>query len=149
MKHPSEPTGVYVHIPFCTGTCSYCHYARVSNTPQMVDAYVDSVKKELSIHKTLGGEITADSLYLGGGTPTYLNETQITEFLKNLRENINQTKDIEVTVESSPETLSKEKLHALKTAGVNRLSIGVQAFDDYLLTKVCNLSLTVCPLFLL
>jgi oxygen-independent coproporphyrinogen-3 oxidase len=77
-------------------------------------------------------------MYFGGGTPTYLNEWQITGLLARLRENIHMSEGIELTFESSPETITEEKLCHLKDIGVNRLSIGIQAFDDHLLLKVCN-----------
>jgi oxygen-independent coproporphyrinogen-3 oxidase len=133
-----EDTGVYVHIPFCTGVCSYCHYARVSDMPHMVGDYLNALKEELRLHEHYGGKIRADSLYLGGGTPTYLNGKKLFDLIDCIQGKVEAEDDIEVTVEASPETLSKEKLDVLKKAGVNRLSIGVQAFDDHLLLNVCR-----------
>jgi oxygen-independent coproporphyrinogen-3 oxidase len=132
-----ESIGVYVHIPFCTGLCSYCHYVKLPSESYLVNGYLDAVKTELGLHKEYLGDLTLSSLYFGGGTPTCLTVKQAGGLIQALREEVIILENAEITFESSPETLSKEKLHALKSIGVNRLSIGIQAFDDHLLLKVC------------
>lgn len=136
-----EPIDFYVHIPFCTGNCTYCcDFVRFANKPKKeVEEYLETLKKELLILKTMPAMKNREisSLYFGGGTPTYLETGQLEELILFVKENLDILPNSEITVETSPETFSKEKAEMLHKVGVNRLSIGVQSFDEELL-KICG-----------
>jgi oxygen-independent coproporphyrinogen III oxidase len=144
-----KPTGIYIHIPFCTKTCSYCHYTRKDlESINEIDEYVSALKLEMeNWHHTIDDQIGKDikTIFVGGGTPTILTEKQIvtvTDAINNIYEIPNSHKLGEYTWEASPETIIGEnigKLKILLEAGVNRLSLGMQAFDDRLLT-ICERS---------
>ncbi|MFH0859974.1 MAG: radical SAM family heme chaperone HemW [Candidatus Altiarchaeota archaeon] len=122
---------VYVHLPFCTGRCSYCGHTTLSNPDtSIVERYINALKRELDLLLEQIGSATVESLYFGGGTPTYLGEKQLEDLIRYYLDNLRIKADVEVTVESSPETLSEKKLRVLADSNVNRLSLGVQTFDD-------------------
>lgn len=130
----------YFHIPFCTGRCTYCHYARWPRRPSDVhsgNTYLKLLATELAtMAQFLPIErVDAESVHVGGGTPTFLMPDQIGFLMATVREHIQLSPSAEITWESSPETLldRPERLDVLQASGVNRLSIGVQAFDDALL----------------
>lgn len=135
---------VYVHIPFCTGKCIYCQYKTYANIPyDKVNKYLCAVKKELGLLMDFA-QIKSrkiSSLYFGGGTPTYLTTRQMNDFIKYFINKLNITSNAEITCEASPETITgsegKEKLKTLHNNGVNRLSFGVQSFDNEIL-KLCG-----------
>ncbi|MGI6509463.1 MAG: radical SAM family heme chaperone HemW [Erysipelotrichaceae bacterium] len=121
--------GLYVHIPFCNSICGYCDFARTKYNSVLADKYLSHLEKELS-------EIKQDSfytVYIGGGTPTSLNEKQLERLLKMLS---GFTIDQEYTVEINPENFNMEKALLIKRYGVNRVSIGVQTFDEGLLAHM-------------
>lgn len=136
-------TSVYVHIPFCTGHCTYCHYVTYAGQHQrQLDAYLDILASEAGLLKERGwfDGRTADIVHVGGGTPTYLDTAQIRRVTQIIRDTIQLSRKAEVTWETSPETVvgsGAPKLSVLLDNGVNRLSIGIESFDDRLL-KVCG-----------
>lgn len=124
--------GIYIHIPFCMAKCNYCDFNSYSNMEYMEEFYVDALIKEMKQRfLNLDSQYNIKSIYIGGGTPTYLNY----ENLKKLLIFLNKFyKDgIEYTCEANPGTLSYEKLWLLKEYGVNRLSIGLQSLDNNIL----------------
>ncbi|WP_456278226.1 radical SAM family heme chaperone HemW [Bacillus sp. AK128] len=127
----------YIHIPFCHQICHYCDFNKVFLKGQPVDEYLDHL--ELEMKRTLK-QVPTDSIktiFIGGGTPTALNEKQLEKLLKMIRLHLpNWTDDVEFTIEANPQDLTKEKLTVLKQGGVNRLSIGVQSFNNELLHKI-------------
>ncbi len=134
-----EEIAFYLHLPFCTKICSYCHYSKQLAVSKEIELYAEAVKKEMSGYRELiKGEIKLNSVFFGGGTPTVLKAEQLSELLQSLSTtfDLNLEKK-EISIESSPETLGEEKLFALREAGFNRLSIGAQDFDDAVL-KQCN-----------
>jgi oxygen-independent coproporphyrinogen-3 oxidase len=131
---------LYIHIPFCTGKCLYCPYATlVHPKEEIVEGYIDCLEKEIKLllQKKELKNIILNSIYLGGGTPTYLTNKQLEKVFKIIRENFKIKKDTEITVEAEPDTLiandGEEKLNLLLNKGVNRLSIGFQTFDNKIL----------------
>lgn len=118
---------LYMHIPFCEELCPFCSFVRVKFDHALASRYFDAVEKEIKIYQKLGYRF--DSIYIGGGTPTIMPDrlAQIIEFVKNNWE-INQ-----ISVETNPNHLKPEILKILKTAGVNRLSVGVQSFNNEIL----------------
>jgi len=129
--------GLYLHIPFCVAKCRYCDftsYPQCSNEAK--EKYLQALLQEAGLYAGLlrgsvpSGELLLDSLYFGGGTPTCLTGGQLFFLLKTLREIFPVRSDAEITVEGNPGTLDVEKLVMLCQAGFNRLSLGVQSFND-------------------
>lgn len=136
---------IYVHIPFCTGICEYCAYARVAGrNEQQVSEYLNALKQELEIWKRLfnGRLPSASSLYIGGGTPTSIPTQAFEHLLEMLAEyfGLSQNCNFECTCEVSPETVAdadgRTKLNLLKSWGVSRISMGVQSFSDKLASEI-------------
>lgn len=127
---------LYIHIPFCTKTCFYCHYFKTAPpSKQAVENYLQALEKEATAFaKKLEDKAKINCLFFGGGTPTYLPTDKILDLVSLLEEKFEFAEKIEATVESSPETLSEEKLSAL-AGKFSRLSIGVQSFDDRVLQQ--------------
>ncbi|MBL4951341.1 oxygen-independent coproporphyrinogen III oxidase [Neobacillus sp. YIM B02564] len=126
----------YLHIPFCEHICYYCDFNKVFLKGQPVEEYLQALDEEMNI--TLQ-EVPAEKLatiFVGGGTPTSLNEQQLERFCQSINDRLPKAEDSEFTFEANPGDLSKEKLQILKDAGVNRISLGVQTFNDELLTKI-------------
>jgi oxygen-independent coproporphyrinogen-3 oxidase len=128
----------YVHVPFCTSICGYCHYFKqLVPEKAKVESYLAAVRKEAASYRGLiSSRVEANSLLFGGGTPTVLEAEQLNELAGFLRAAFGIEKGIEASIESSPETLSLEKLSLLRQ-DFNRLSLGVQDFDNGVL-KRCN-----------
>lgn len=131
---------LYVHLPFCTGKCLYCAYITLPNqNEKFVDKYIDSVEKEIDLllSKSQLNNIKINSIYIGGGTPTYLSVKQMDKLFSLLKINFRIDEDAEITVEAGPETIvgrkGELKLKKLLDHGVNRLSFGFQTFDDEIL----------------
>jgi oxygen-independent coproporphyrinogen III oxidase len=130
------PLGLYISVPFCRTKCSYCNFASDVFSRAVFERYVDRVCSEIvSAARTaeqMGGrfETAADSLYLGGGTPTILDVTQLQRLFVTIRQNFNLQNDAEITVECAPGTLTPNVLDLLQNLGVNRVSFGVQSFVD-------------------
>lgn len=136
---PDKSIGLYIHIPFCKGRCSFCHYLRYTNSrKELVDIYLDSILGELKLLSETPSlkHASISSIHVGGGTPTILYDLHIAAFMNFARNHFKIMEAAEITFESSPETIIGEnssKLQTLLRNGVNRLNIGVQAFDDRLL----------------
>ncbi len=123
VKHP----GLYIHVPFCRSKCLYCDFYSVASL-SAVPAWLEAVRREARLYKEKFHEF--DSLYLGGGTPTILDERQLAELLECLHENFSFFPDSEMTMEANPDGLSMDKLKAIRAMGINRISLGVQSLDD-------------------
>ncbi|RAZ76627.1 radical SAM family heme chaperone HemW [Planococcus halotolerans] len=129
--------GLYIHIPFCHQICFYCDFNKVFFKDQPVDAYIDSLGKELSLWKQQGAlEQPLETIFLGGGTPTSLDPRQLEKLLGYIHEYVPMTNDVEWTSEANPDELTYEKMQVLFKGGVNRLSMGVQSFDEDLLKRL-------------
>ncbi len=130
--------GIYIHIPFCKRKCSYCDFISFSNKDSLIEGYVEALKKEIEDFDFSKCNVT--TIYLGGGTPSYIKEEYIKEILELLKEKLINNKvywkDIEITIEVNPGTVTKEKLETYKEAGVNRLSIGLQSTNNSLLKQI-------------
>ncbi len=118
----------YIHIPFCTKKCNYCTFTSVDKLT-LKNIYTDALMSE--IKNFYNGEVQ-NTIYVGGGTPSLLS---VNDF-ENIFELLNFDKNTEITVEVNPESATKEYLNGLKSIGVNRLSIGIQSFDDNILKQI-------------
>lgn len=127
----------YIHIPFCEHICHYCDFNKFFIKTQPVDEYLAALEKEMQHTIEQKGEQELKTIFIGGGTPTSLTVSQLDKLMNSIHSVLKPTKNlIEFAVEANPDELSLEKLHLLKAAGVNRLSFGVQTFEDDLLKKI-------------
>jgi oxygen-independent coproporphyrinogen III oxidase len=129
-----EDLGLYIHIPFCRSKCYYCDFNSYSNKEYLQDRYVDSVIKEIELRSEIINNHRIKSIFIGGGTPTYLNYDSLFKLLSYLNKNICEVD--EFSCEANPGTLTNEKLKLLKECGVNRLSIGLQSWNDNILKSI-------------
>lgn len=135
--NPAEQkVSAYIHIPFCEHICYYCDFNKVFLEGQPVDEYVEMLLKEMEITLEQHPVKELETLYVGGGTPTSLTAVQLDRLLAGAREILPFKEGKEFTVEANPGDLTKEKLQVMKNYGVNRLSMGVQTFDNRLLKKI-------------
>lgn len=127
---------VYFHIPFCEQICHYCDFNKVFLKNQPVDEYLDAMAHEMRNTVQRFGNRSMKTMYVGGGTPTSLNLKQLDTFLHSIHATFTLQANYEFTFEANPSHVDLDKLTLLKEHGVNRLSIGVQAFDDDLLHQL-------------
>lgn len=121
--------GIYLHIPFCKQACTYCdfHFSTLlKNKPELVKA----ICKEIELRKDYLATKKIESIYFGGGTPSLLSKEELQNIFTTLSNYFVWDKQIEITLECNPDDLTKEKLQELKSTGINRLSIGLQSFND-------------------
>lgn len=128
--------GVYISVPFCRTKCSFCNFASDVFSRSKMQGYVDRVIADIAAAQSVAQELQAelprdaDSIYLGGGTPSTLAPEQLVQLFDAVRKNFNVIADAEVTVECAPGTLTLEMIATLQRCGVNRVSLGVQSFVD-------------------
>ncbi len=122
--------GIYIHIPFCETRCHYCNFATGGYESETARRYVAALLAEVERAEAKPEMHVVDSIYFGGGTPTTLSVVQLSSILNLCRDKFDVTPNAEVTSEANPGTISQEYLEGLRAAGVNRLSFGVQSFDD-------------------
>lgn len=125
----------YIHIPFCHHICHYCDFNKVFMQGQPVQEYLVALDKEMEISVNDKKDVL-QTVFVGGGTPTALNERQLQQLTESIQQRLNIGSDAEYTFEANPGDLTKEKLAILKAGGVNRLSFGVQTFNDELLQAI-------------
>ena len=147
--------GVYIHIPFCKQKCSYCDFVSFSNKENMQKEYIECLKKEINNWKNNNGEYTIKTIYIGGGTPSYIDSKYIIDIMNSIKDKTqlenteteeqtdkscikdsNLKNEISITIEVNPGTVTKEKLLDYKKAGINRLSIGLQSTNNELLKQI-------------
>jgi putative oxygen-independent coproporphyrinogen III oxidase len=126
MGH-SPSSGLYVHIPFCQTKCPYCDFYSVTDET-LISAYLTALDAEARLYR--GRFPVFDSLFLGGGTPSLLTAPQLAKLMKNLRRHFAFAPDTEFTLEANPDDMSADKLALYRDLGINRLSLGVQSFDE-------------------
>ena len=127
--------GLYIHIPFCKQACYYCDFFFSTNQKQRLEI-VRAITSEIALQKNyLEGEVL-ETIYFGGGTPSILLPSELNEILEAVHGNFAVADRAEVTLEANPDDLTKEKLQALHDAGINRLSVGIQSFDDQVLKSL-------------
>ncbi|MBQ8953383.1 MAG: radical SAM family heme chaperone HemW, partial [Clostridia bacterium] len=129
MKH----IALYIHIPFCKRKCAYCDFTSYPGKTDLIPAYLDQLAEEMRASAASYGPMAADTVFLGGGTPSLLTGDQMKRLMDDVRRHFAVSPGAEITAEANPGTVDAEKLVAFREAGLNRLSLGVQAFDDGLL----------------
>lgn len=126
-------SGLYIHIPFCRQKCRYCDFASFAGAETWIDPYLDALDKEASFYPACH----FDTLYIGGGTPSLLSAAQLERLCQIIsRRFAPPAAFLESTLEANPESATAEKLLLLKKAGFNRLSLGLQSFDDGVLKRI-------------
>ena len=128
----AKPSSAYVHIPFCTQICYYCDFSKVFIKNQPVDAYLEHLIQETRSYEI--GKLR--TLYIGGGTPTALSAQQLAYLLTELPKIMDLSEVEEFTIEANPGDLDPDKIAVLKDSQVNRVSLGVQTFDNKMLKKI-------------
>ncbi|MBR4071753.1 MAG: radical SAM family heme chaperone HemW [Clostridia bacterium] len=123
--------GIYLHIPFCMSKCAYCDfYSYVPKNEQVYERYANALISHMEHYKSAASNCAPDSVYIGGGTPTALPKEQLLKIVRAVRKNFSLAKNAEFTVEANPATVDLPTLRALRRAGVNRLSFGLQSADQ-------------------
>ena len=128
----TKPTSAYVHIPFCTQICYYCDFSKVFIKNQPVDSYLEHLIEEYDSYDIK----KLRTLYIGGGTPTALSAPQLAFLLEKLTDKLDLSYLEELTIEANPGDLDQEKIAVLKDSPVNRVSLGVQTFNDRMLKQI-------------
>ena len=121
---------IYVHIPFCAKKCAYCDFLSFPGNMRMRREYTDKLLEEIRIQSSFVREYQVDTIFLGGGTPSVLDVTDITAIMGTLKEHFDIAPDAEITIEVNPGTVKMEGLVAYREAGINRVSMGLQSADD-------------------
>ena len=160
IAHRPSPIGVYIHIPFCSAICNYCNFNRGLYDEALKTRYVEALRAEIAragsagskdpaydaagskdpayntvadvgrVFRPAGSAAPADTIFFGGGTPSLLEPAEIAAIIQSERDAFGVAPDAEITLETNPETVDRAKLERFREAGVNRLSFGVQSFQD-------------------
>ena len=128
--------GLYIHIPFCQKKCNYCDFLSAPANKQVQIAYMDILQKEIKEKSIEYKEYCVDTVFIGGGTPTCVPYETIVHTMNTVKASFFLTDDCEITMECNPGTVTKEALENYRTAGINRLSIGLQSTDNAILKEL-------------
>ena len=133
---PEDKLGIYIHIPFCRSKCDYCDFYSLAGREQDMDSYQKALLAHIRETAPLARHMEVDTVYFGGGTPSYYGAKRLKELLALIKKQFRVRKDAEITVEGNPDSVDTKLLTALRKAGFNRLSLGVQSACDELLRCV-------------
>lgn len=129
--------GIYVHIPFCRSKCQYCDfYSLACKDDALMDSYLDALCAHIKEAGALAPNYRVDTVYFGGGTPSFLGADALAIILTTIRRNFDLATDAEITFEANPDSVTDKLLHRLRAEGFNRVSLGVQCDDDEILKKL-------------
>ena len=129
--------GLYIHIPFCKAKCAYCDFYSLAHSEEKMDAYTAALLRHLEEVAPRAAGMQVDTVYFGGGTPSYLGAARLCRILQTVLRRYDVTRDAEITLEANPDSAGDWKeLRRLRRAGFNRLSLGVQSTDDALLRRI-------------
>lgn len=128
-------SGIYIHVPFCSNKCFYCDYASIiTKNKNMVNNYFDALEKEISLYKSY--KIKIKTIYIGGGTPSFVESRHIKNIVNKIREYFDTKYVEEFTIEMNPENVTEQILKDYKEIGVNRISLGIQSLENRILKLV-------------
>lgn len=127
---------LYIHIPFCMSKCYYCDFTSFPNNKEKIQGYIDSLIKELELYKERIKDYNINTIFIGGGTPSCIDANYIYKILEYINCNFNVSKTCEISIETNPGTLNKEKVKIYKESGINRVSMGVQSLNEDLLKVI-------------
>lgn len=128
-------TGIYIHIPFCESRCHYCDFCSSIINEENSKKYFEYLEKEINLYREVLNNRIIDTIFIGGGTPSSVDEKYIGRILDKLNE-FEISKNAEISIESNPNSLSLKKAKAYKSFGINRISIGAQSFNDKILKEI-------------
>ena len=126
----SKHLEIYIHIPFCVKKCDYCDFLSAPADLETKEKYVEALINEIKLNKNKMSEYVVDTVFIGGGTPSLLEENQISKIMSVLRDNCNMSENPEITIECNPGTITESKLLEYKKSGINRISFGLQSAND-------------------
>ncbi len=138
MRRGEKPAlGLYIHIPFCKAKCAYCDFYSLAHSEEKMDAYTAALLRHLEEVAPRAAGMQVDTVYFGGGTPSYLGTARLIRILQTVQRRYDVTRDAEITLEANPDSAGDWRaLRKLRRAGFNRLSLGVQSTDDELLRRI-------------
>jgi len=146
-----KKTAFYIHIPFCDHKCIYCDFYSII-TSDNISSFLQSLKKEIKYYaETYSSNRIITSIFFGGGTPSLMQPEYLEEIISSIAENFSVSTEAEITMETNPGTVNKDKLQKFKSSGINRISIGVQSFNDdelKFLTRIHNRNTAVETLYI-
>ena len=122
--------GIYIHIPFCKQACYYCNFHFSTSFERYRSAMITAICRELEMKKLIFNEVTVNTVYFGGGTPSLLENKEFGKILSTIHKNYQTSFIEEITIEANPEDINSNKLNYWKSKGVNRVSLGIQSFFD-------------------
>lgn len=126
----TSPAGIYLHIPFCATRCHYCNFVTGGYEEQLAARYVQAIREEIAQREWPPAQTRVETIYFGGGTPTTLTPAQLGGILDTIDQTFLIDGRAEVTIEANPGSVSEERLREIRQTGINRISFGVQSFDD-------------------
>jgi oxygen-independent coproporphyrinogen-3 oxidase len=135
---PGARAGVYLHFPFCAARCTYCDFATVAGRDDRIEPYLRALEREILTFQAEAPSL-ADTVYIGGGTPSKMSAAQVRRLLDAVRERFRLSQGAEITIEGNPESLVPERLEGYRDAGVDRVCVGIQSLDDGVLRGVGRL----------
>ena len=138
MRRGEKPAlGLYIHIPFCKAKCAYCDFYSLAHSEEKMDAYTAALLRHLEEVAPRAAGMQVDTVYFGGGTPSYLGPARLIRILQTVQRRYDVTRDAEITLEANPDSAGDWRaLRRLRRAGFNRLSLGVQSTDNELLRRI-------------
>ncbi|NQV28704.1 MAG: radical SAM family heme chaperone HemW [Rhodopirellula sp.] len=144
LRHVNQPRSLYIHVPFCAHRCGYCDFTLVAGKDHLAEKYLDALSLEIDRELQIHGDAELatqpkpeiDTVFFGGGTPTQLSAAQLKRLYAIVHDRFQLTSETEFSVEANPARMTDEKIAVLADAGVNRISLGVQSFDDATLTML-------------
>lgn len=126
----NQTLGLYIHIPFCRSKCAYCDFYSLAGQEARMDDYQRALLAHLTEAAPLAASYTVNTIYFGGGTPSFYGEKRLTALLKQIQKHYQVDKQAEITLEANPDSVEPKMLKRLRKAGFNRISLGVQSADD-------------------
>jgi len=140
-----KPMGIYIHIPFCAKKCEYCDFVSYDKKEDKIDEYMECLIKEIQsvgiqnkqdVEEGKDELLEIQTIYIGGGTPSFLKEEKIEQIMNTVKENYAIAQNCEITIEVNPGTVTKEKLYKYFDLGINRISIGLQSIQEHVLRTI-------------
>jgi oxygen-independent coproporphyrinogen-3 oxidase len=137
VRHDKTPLGIYVHIPFCRSKCQYCDFYSLSDARERVmDDYLRAICTHIREAGPLAPAYRVDTVYFGGGTPSYFGEAGIATIMNTIRKHFDVDSNAEITFEANPDSVTPRLLRRLRAEGFNRVSLGIQTDDDAILRDI-------------
>ncbi len=137
LKKNKTPLGIYVHVPFCRSRCAYCDFCtQTDRSDKLIDGYLDAVCDHIKEAGALAPNYKVDTIYFGGGTPSFLGADALATILTTIRRSFDVDGNAEITFEANPDSISDQLLKRLKAEGFNRVSLGIQSDNDDMLERL-------------